>query len=81
MLTLFSRTSVLLILLIPTVAFSNVGEVIEQKGRTNVERGNDTFQEIGNAFSVQSMDTVRTKDGRTAIQFIDETRVDECRRK
>ena len=76
MLTLFRGTSVLLILLIPTVAFSNVGEVIEQKGRTNVERGNDTFQEIGNAFSVQSMDTVRTKDGRTAIQFIDETRVD-----
>jgi hypothetical protein len=77
MLTLFSRTSFLLLILIfPHIAFSNVGEVIEQKGRTNVERGNDTFQEIEQEFSVKSMDTVRTKDGRTAIQFVDETRVD-----
>jgi hypothetical protein len=53
-----------------------VGDVIEQKGRTNVERGSDTFKEIEKEFDVESMDTVRTKDGRTAIQFIDETRVD-----
>lgn len=74
--TLFSKTSLLLILIFPTIVFAKVGDVIEQKGRTNIERGDDTFREIQQDFGVESMDTVRTRDGRTAIQFIDETRVD-----
>ena len=76
MLTYLRQTSLLLLLIFPTLLYAKVGDVIEQKGRTNVERGSDTFKEIEKEFDVESMDTVRTKDGRTAIQFIDETRVD-----
>ena len=67
-------TSVLLILASP--AFAKVGDVIQQKGDTNIERDTSTFEGIDEGFNVESMDTVRTKAGRTAIQFIDETRVD-----
>ena len=74
--TYHRQTSLLVVLIFPTLLFAKVGDVIEQKGRTNVERGSDTFKEIEKEFDVESMDTVRTKDGRTAIQFIDETRVD-----
>ena len=74
--TYLRQTSLLVFLIFPTLLFAKVGDVIEQKGRTNVERGSDTFKEIEKEFDVESMDTVRTKDGRTAIQFIDETRVD-----
>lgn len=74
--TYLRQTSLLVFLIFPTLLFAKVGDVIEQKGRTNVERGSDTFKEIEKEFDVESMDTVRTKDGRTSIQFIDETRVD-----
>ena len=74
--TYLRQTSLLVFLIFPTLLFAKVGDVIEQKGRTNVERGSDTFKEIDKEFDVESMDTVRTKDGRTSIQFIDETRVD-----
>ena len=74
--TYLRQTSLLVFLIFPTLLFAKVGDVIEQKGRTNVERGSDTFKEIEKEFGVESMDTIRTKDGRTAIQFIDETRVD-----
>jgi hypothetical protein len=76
MLTYLRQTSLLLLLIFPTLLYAKVGDVIEQKGRTNIERGSDTFKEIDKEFDVESMDTVRTKDGRTSIQFIDETRVD-----
>ena len=74
-LTSISRTS-LLLALITTSAFANIGTVIEQKGETNIERGNDGFEAIDKGFGMESMDTVRTKSGRTSIEFIDETRVD-----
>lgn len=74
-LTLISRTSILFVL-ITTSAFANIGTVIEQKGETNIERGNDGFEAIDKGFGMESMDTVRTKSGRTSIEFIDETRVD-----
>ena len=76
MLTYLRQTSLLLLLIFPTLLYAKVGDVIEQKGRTNIERGSDTFKEIDKEFDVESMDTVRTKDGRTSIQFIYETRVD-----
>jgi len=76
-LTLTSRKLIsIFFLLITPPAFANIGEVIDQKGITNIERGEDGFAEIGKGFNVESMDTVRTRNGRTAIEFIDETRVD-----
>lgn len=62
--------------LITNIAYANIGQVIEQKGVTNIERGEDGFDSIDKGFGMESMDTVRTKNGRTAIEFIDDTRVD-----
>ncbi len=75
--TLISRKLIsIFFLLITPPAFANIGEVIDQKGITNIERGNDGFESIDKGFSMESMDTVRTKNGRTSIEFIDQTRVD-----
>jgi len=63
------------LLILTTPALARVGDVIEQKGNTNIERDTDTFK-VDEGFGVNSMDTVRTKAGRTSIEFIDETRVD-----
>ena len=72
--TLLKAISILLLTL-PAYA-QKAGDVIEQKGNTDIERGKDKFEQIEKDFDVNSMDTVRTRDGVTAIQFIDETRVD-----
>jgi len=76
-LTLISRslTSILFVV-ITSSAYAEIGQVIEQKGVTNIERGNDGYESIDKGFGMESMDTVRTKNGRTAIEFIDDTRVD-----
>ena len=74
-LTSISLTSILLVI-ITTSAYANIGKVIVQKGETNIERGNDGFESIVKGFGMESMDTVRTKNGRTSIEFIDDTRVD-----
>ena len=76
-LTLISRslTSIFFVI-ITSSAYANIGQVIEQKGVTNIERGEDGFDSIDKGFGMESMDTVRTKNGRTAIEFIDDTRVD-----
>ena len=75
--TLISRslTSIFFVI-ITSSAYANIGQVIEQKGVTNIERGEDGFDSIDKGFGMESMDTVRTKNGRTAIEFIDDTRVD-----
>ena len=71
-LTSISLTSILLVI-ITTSAYANIGKVIVQKGETNIERGNDGFESIVKGFGMESMDTVRTKNGRTSIEFIDDT--------
>lgn len=56
-------------------AFANIGNVIEQKGNAVIERDKDALESaIG--LGVESYDTVKTQNGSTAIQFVDETRVD-----
>jgi len=72
---LYRGISVLLILISPAYA-NTVGDVIDQRGNTNIERGTNAFEGIDKGFGVESMDTIRTKAGRTSIEFIDETRVD-----
>ena len=73
--TLLKTISILLILSFP--AYAKIGDVIEQEGVTNIERKDgDKFQSIEKDFNVESYDVVKTKNGRTAIEFLDETRVD-----
>ena len=74
-LILRSLTSIFFVI-ITSSAYANIGQVIEQKGVTNIERGENGFESIGKGFDMESMDTVRTKNGRTAIEFVDDTRVD-----
>jgi len=65
------------IVLVASFAYAQkAGDVIEQRGVTNVERDKHEFESISKDFDINSMDTVRTRNGRTAIQFLDETRVD-----
>jgi len=69
-----------LVMLICLIAFptqAKIGDVIKQVGVTDVDRqGGVKFEKIDKDFDVESMDTIKTKNGRTAIQFVDETRVD-----
>jgi len=74
MLTLLKAISILV--LTSSVYAQKAGDVIQQKGNTDIERGKQTFEQIKKDFDVESMDTVRTRDGVTAIEFLDETRVD-----
>ena len=72
--TLLKAISILLLTL-PVYA-QKAGDVIQQKGNTDIERGKQKFEQIKQDFDVESMDVVRTRDGVTAIEFLDETRVD-----
>ena len=57
-------------------ALAAIGDVIEQKGNSMIERkGGEEFV-VDTGASVESYDTVKTAKGRTAIQFVDDTRVD-----
>lgn len=66
----------LLLAAIASNAFASIGEVIEQVGTTTIERqaGEKLPSEEGTG--VESYDTIRTQKGKTAIQFLDDTRVD-----
>jgi len=68
---------VILLCLITLPAQAKIGDVIEQVGVTDIDRKDGAkFEKINKDFDVESYDTVKTKNGRTAIQFVDETRVD-----
>src|SRR6056300_1477390 len=71
------RWLVVLLLFLTSTSYAKIGDVIEQKGVTDIERKDgDLYEKIDRNFDVESYDTVRTKNGRTAIEFIDQTRVD-----
>ena len=55
---------------------ASIGSVTQQVGKTIIERqaGEKLTSEEGS--SIVSYDTVRTGQGKTAIEFVDETRVD-----
>lgn len=63
-------------ILISSAYAQKAGDVIKQKGTTNVEREEKTFEKIPEGFEINSQDLVRAKAGVTAIEFLDETRVD-----
>ena len=73
--TLYKATS--LLLLLPTLAWSAIGEVTDYSGSGAVER-DDGFEiyEVTDGLGVESMDTVVTEKGKVRIDFIDDTRVD-----
>lgn len=66
---------ILFAVLFYTTAQANIGDVIEQKGDTVIERNKKVIPSQKGT-GVESYDTIVTTKGQTAIQFIDETRVD-----
>ena len=53
-----------------------LGDVIEQKGNSMIERPGGEELMVDKGTDVESYDTVKTAKGLTAIQFVDDTRVD-----
>ena len=71
------RWLAILLILLTSPSYAKIGDVIQQKGVTDIERKDGpTFEKIQEDFDVESYDVVKTKNGRTAIEFLDETRVD-----
>ena len=65
-----------LLVLAPNIALATIGDVILQEGNTTIQReSGENFESVID-LDVFSYDTVKTGKGRTAIEFIDETRVD-----
>ena len=65
----------ILVSFLPVSAFASIGDVIKQDGNAVIERSKEVFRSE-KGFDVESMDTVKTQNGSTAIQFVDDTRVD-----
>ena len=65
-----------LLVLSTTQGLASIGDVIEQKGNSMIERQGGEELLVDKGTGVESMDTVKTANGRTAIQFVDDTRVD-----
>ena len=65
-----------LLVLSTTQSLAAIGDVIEQKGNSMIERKGGEELLVDQGTGVESYDTVKTAKGRTAIQFIDDTRVD-----
>ena len=65
-----------LLVLSTTQGFAAIGDVIEQKGNSMIERQGGEELLVDKGTGVESFDTVKTAKGRTAIQFVDNTRVD-----
>jgi len=71
------RWLVILLILLTSPSYAKIGDVIQQQGVTDIERKDGaTFEKIEKDFDVESYDVIKTKNGRTAIEFVDETRVD-----
>lgn len=65
-----------LLVLSTTQSLASIGDVIEQKGNSMIERRGGEELMVDKGTGVESYDTVKTAKGRTAIQFVDDTRVD-----
>jgi hypothetical protein len=59
-----------------TQGLASIGDVIDQKGNSMIERRGGEELIVDKGTNVESYDTVQTAKGRTAIQFVDDTRVD-----
>lgn len=66
---------VLLCIILPSIAFADVGEIGKIKGSGALERGSDSIEAL-DGVTVQTMDTAVTARGKMQIDFLDDTRVD-----
>ena len=57
-------------------AWANIGEVILHEGNGAVQRTNGDEEVTAKELDIFSYDTVKTGNGKTAIEFVDQTRVD-----
>jgi hypothetical protein len=57
-------------------AFASIGDVRQQQGTAVIERKTGDKIPSTTGLGIESLDTVRTEQGRTSIQFVDDTRVD-----
>ena len=65
-----------LLLLAASDAWASIGDVRQQQGDATIERKTGDKLTSTTGLGIESLDTVRTKQGRTSIQFVDDTRVD-----
>jgi|TARA_B110000503_G_C7101753_1_gene394093 hypothetical protein len=63
------------LLLIPNIAFANIGSFTETKGSGVIKRDSSEFT-LEKNLGVESMDTILTENGSGRIDFVDDTRVD-----
>lgn len=70
------RYVLFLILFIPTYVFAYIGDVEQQIGTSVIERQSGDSLPSETGLDIETMDVVKTKQGRTSIKFIDDTRVD-----
>ena len=70
------RWFVLLMLFAASNAWSSIGDVRQQQGDSVIERKTGDKITSITGLGIESLDTVRTAQGRTSIQFVDDTRVD-----
>jgi len=68
--------TVALLVFSATQSLASIGDVIEQKGNSMIERQGGEELTVDKGTDVESYDTIKTARGRTAIQFVDDTRVD-----
>ncbi len=66
----------LIMLLFSKSVYAGIGEVILQEGNTKVQRKAGGEVDSKKQLEILSYDTVKTGQGKTAIQFADDTRVD-----
>jgi len=67
---------IILLLLISPIAEANIGKVSEQKGNGLIKRTTGDKVETKKDTGIFSMDEVSTANGRTSINFIDDTKVE-----
>ena len=70
------KNLLLLLLLVPFISHASIGDVIIQEGNTVIERKDGTENTSEVDLDVFSYDVVKTGKGKTAIEFLDDTRVD-----
>ena len=74
--TLHKATSLLLVLLFTSTAYGSIGAVSKLKGTGVITRTDGNDVELSKDLDVFSYDEVKTGNGRTSIDFVDDTRVE-----
>jgi SAM-dependent methyltransferase len=74
--TLHKATSLLLVLLFTSTAYGSIGAVSKLKGTGVITRTDGNDVDLSKDLDVFSYDEVKTGNGRTSIDFVDDTRVE-----